>query len=248
MVIRDNIFFGEWESISIVGGQGYANVDGQNYASANVVRNVEIINNLIVAGSGINIHGGKWRGATGNRVEGVRITNNTIITNVLAGVRVFSDYEGGTGNSVTGVSVLNTIFQKRDPNAPRPEDVIAGEITPDQVRFSIISMPGFFGVNGNISADPKFVNPNFANPGEGDFHLQPGSPAIDAGTSDGAPSTDLEGHPRYDDPSTPNTGEGTIRYYDIGAFEYGSHPALYFPHVATSIPWQTESIERQSLR
>jgi hypothetical protein len=154
MVIRDNIFFGEWESISIVGGQGYANVDGQNYASANVVRNVEIINNLIVAGSGINIHGGKWRGATGNRVEGVRITNNTIITNVLAGVRVFSDYEGGTGNSVTGVSVLNTIFQKRDPNAPRPEDVIAGEITPDQVRFSIISMPGFFGVNGIFICNP----------------------------------------------------------------------------------------------
>lgn len=227
-VIRDNKFFTESGSITIAGGHGPSstNIGGQTYASANVVRNVEIINNLIVTGSGINIHGGKWWGATGNRVEGVQVINNTIITHPQAGVRVFSDYEGGTGNSVTGVSVLNTIFQKRDPNASRPEDVIAGEVTPDQVRFSIISMSGFSGVNGNISADPKFVNPNFANPGEGDFHLQPGSPAIDAGTSNGAPSTDLEGRPRHDDPSTPNTGEGAVRYYDIGAFEYGSPQAL----------------------
>jgi len=221
-VVRDNIIFGEWGSITILGGQ--------TYARANVVRDVEIINNLIVTGSGINIAGGKW-GATGNRVELIRITNNSIVTHPQAGVRVFSDYEDGTENSVTGVSVLNTIFQKREPDTLRPEDVIAGEITPDQVRFSIISTPGFVGVNGNFSADPKFVNPNFVNPEEGDFHLQPGSLAIDAGTSDGAPSTDLEGRTRFDDPSTPNTGGGAIPYYDIGAFEYGSPPTVLFSDV-----------------
>jgi hypothetical protein len=59
---------------------------------------------------------------------------------------------------------------------------------------------------GDIAIDPLFVAgwPNV------DLHLQENSPAIDAGTSIGAPSTDLEGKSR---PS----GEG----YDIGAYEYG---------------------------
>ena len=90
-----------------------------------------------------------------------------------------------------------------------------GEITPDQVSQSITSAPGFVGVNGNFSADPLFVNPT-----RGDFHLRPGSPAIDAGTSQGAPETDLEGHARFDDPATVNAGSGEVPYYDLGCFEY----------------------------
>jgi len=225
-VIRGNIFFGEWDSITIVGGQSI----GEANATGNLILNTQIVNNSIVAGNGIHITGGT-SGGSGNRVDGVQVINNTIITHPLAGVHADKNRGDGTENSVTGVSVLNTIFQKREPDTQRPEDVIAGEITPDQVRFSIISTPGFVGVNGNISADPKFVNPNFVNPGEGDFHLQPGSLAIDAGTSDGAPSTDLEGRTRFDDPSTPNTGGGAIRYYDIGAFEYGSPPTVLFSDV-----------------
>jgi len=44
---------------------------------------------------------------------------------------------------------------------------------------------------GNSSADPRFVNR-----AAGDYHLGTGSPAIDAGTSDGAPPVDFEGDPR----------------------------------------------------
>ena len=58
------------------------------------------------------------------------------------------------------------------------------------------------------------------NQAAGDFHLQAGSPAIDAGTSDGAPTTDKDGKPRWDDPATSDTGAGAISYVDIGAFEY----------------------------
>lgn len=47
---------------------------------------------------------------------------------------------------------------------------------------------------GNISKDPLFVSPAWGK--EGNYHLQSGSPAIDAGTSQTALATDLEGKPR----------------------------------------------------
>ncbi|MEE9442763.1 MAG: hypothetical protein V3V99_08860 [candidate division Zixibacteria bacterium] len=46
-------------------------------------------------------------------------------------------------------------------------------------------MPDLTGKDGNISIDPMFV-------GDGDFHLQPGSPAIDAGYKE---ITDTDGSP-----------------------------------------------------
>ena len=45
--------------------------------------------------------------------------------------------------------------------------------------------------SGNISADPRFVDRS-----QGDYHLTDNSPAIDAGTGDGAPVVDFEGDPR----------------------------------------------------
>lgn len=42
-----------------------------------------------------------------------------------------------------------------------------------------------------IGTDPFFVNPAI-----GDYHLQSASPAIDAGTSEGAPDVDIDGDPR----------------------------------------------------
>ena len=54
----------------------------------------------------------------------------------------------------------------------------------------------------------------------GDFRPGPGSPCIDAGASDGAPTEDINGIPRWDDPYVPNSGGGAYPYYDIGAHEY----------------------------
>lgn len=60
---------------------------------------------------------------------------------------------------------------------------------------------------GNICGDPLFVNPAWGT--NGDYHLMQGSPAIDAGTSIGAPLVDLDGKPRDN-------------YPDIGAYEFSS--------------------------
>lgn len=60
---------------------------------------------------------------------------------------------------------------------------------------------------GNLYTDPGFVGPAWGS--EGDYHLSAGSPAVDAGSPDGAPPEDLDGNPRP-------AGMG----WDIGAYEY----------------------------
>ena len=70
---------------------------------------------------------------------------------------------------------------------------------------------------GNLCGDPRFVRPAWGE--EGDYHLQAGSPAINAGTPNGAPTVDLENRPRDAQP-------------DIGAYEFWQPAAwLYLPLV-----------------
>ncbi len=84
---------------------------------------------------------------------------------------------------------------------------------------------GWFGLgSNNVDADPLFVDP--AN---GDYRLQSGSPAIDAGNSWGTvdiTDTDLDGNPRFaDDPATVDTGCGVPVIVDMGAYEFQGTPA-----------------------
>jgi hypothetical protein len=57
---------------------------------------------------------------------------------------------------------------------------------------------------------------NYTGDASGDYHLTSSSPAIDAGTSTGAPSTDFADGPRPQ-------GSG----FDIGAYEYGAPVAAW---------------------
>jgi hypothetical protein len=63
---------------------------------------------------------------------------------------------------------------------------------------------GSSSVSGNINRDPLFLDA-----GNGNLGLQSDSPCIDSGTSQGAPTDDIEGFPRP-------AGGG----YDMGAYEY----------------------------
>ncbi|MCP4679601.1 MAG: hypothetical protein GY854_29735 [Deltaproteobacteria bacterium] len=69
----------------------------------------------------------------------------------------------------------------------------------------------------NVDADPLVTDP-----ASGDYTLSVGSPCIDSGNGDVAPSTDMLNQTRIDDPSTPDTGVGTPTYVDLGAYEF--HP------------------------
>ena len=72
---------------------------------------------------------------------------------------------------------------------------------------------------GDISSDPIFVDA-----AGGNYHLQAGSPCIDAGNNTGAPSTDFDRNPR------PIDGDDDgITIVDMGAFEY-------VPQLVTPVP------------
>jgi parallel beta-helix repeat protein len=167
------------------------------------------------------------------RTTGQRIIGNTVYNNVTAGINL-------EGNS-TGGTVMNNIAVNNGIRSPRTHSDIRIEngstagttvdnnvvylTTPDTLLIwssvSYSTLAKFQAASGQmlhgINADPKWRNTSAL-----DFHLTAGSPAIDyadSGTS-GQPALDVEGHPRVDDPATPNTGFGPRAYDDAGAFEF----------------------------
>jgi len=117
------------------------------------------------------------------------------------------------------LSIYNSIFRSAGSNSP----IYIGDASRLEVSHSLFYLPDsdflltqgettytadtILGLGESILyADPLFVNP--ARGSEGDYHLQPGSPALGAGTPDGAPLDDLTGAPRR----IP---------YDLGAYNGG---------------------------
>jgi len=87
-------------------------------------------------------------------------------------------------------------------------------------------VPNYLG-NGNINADPMFVDPdgpdNILGNSDDNFHLRTSSPCIDAGdnSAPALPAIDFEGDDRrVDDPTVPDTGSGNPPIVDMGADEY----------------------------
>jgi hypothetical protein len=172
--------------IVIVGGSGLL-------ARNSGVKDVQLVNNAIGPGPSLIQLIGGTNGASGDQLDGVQIVNDTVADHGGPGLQVTANDKGATGNTVSGVTVTNTIFWGN----------LAGEVTPSMIHSSIVSQATFAGVNGNIQADPKFVDP-----ATGDLHLQAGSAAINTGGSSGAPATDLDGRARTDG------------HVDSGAYEF----------------------------
>nr|MBC7245758.1 right-handed parallel beta-helix repeat-containing protein [Chloroflexota bacterium] len=116
------------------------------------------------------------------------------------------------------LAIRNSIFQGRGQDCPI---YVGGESTliaahnlfylPQEERVLIHGDMTYTAANigklgpGNLYGDPRFMAPAWGQ--QGDYHLREGSPAINAGTVESAPSVDLENRPRDAHP-------------DIGAYEY----------------------------
>lgn len=122
--------------------------------------------------------------------------------------------QAGAVVALTGAAVLNMHncivwdFGGTDP---------LGAAGGHNVTYSDVQ--GGFAGTGNINVDPQVVNSN------GDFHLLPSSPCIDAGDATkviGQYPVDYDSAPRaLDDPDTADTGVAVVGIsVDMGAFEY----------------------------
>jgi hypothetical protein len=167
-----------------------------------------VVNNLVFQVDGWGIH--LWHAA-----NNVLVANNTLFNDLSGGIVVGAgDAPGGVtddntkamNNIVVGCpfgllefgsfGAHNLFSHNLVFASPNPVEVLAGQ----QVD--------------TITADPGFVN--YTGGPSGDYHLRPGSPAIDAGDPSFAPAIDFSGGARP-------VGNG----YDLGAYEFGSSPAQW---------------------
>ena len=176
-----------------------------------------------------------------SRCDALRIGGNTFTENSATG-------SGGAVNMSQGgvaAQVSNNILWNNDVNGDQSEEgQIAGQ--PRDMTFCLVQGlvdPG----QGNIDGDPLF-----RDPAGGDYRLDPGSPAIDAGDNSEVPADvgdldgdedrteplpeDFAGAPRFqDDPGTADTGLGAPPIVDIGAFEF-SGDVVSVPDANASAP------------
>jgi hypothetical protein len=164
-----------------------------------------VMNNVIYDINGIGIS--TWHGA-----ENVSIINNTVDNARRGGILVGSGDSGVGSGTGDGFTVANNIVTSSYGGISEGGQTGSNNYYINNLFYQNYARPNYSIKTGHtpvgtINADPKFV----AN---SDYHLQSGSPAIDAGVSTvngiSAPSTDNDGNGRP-------VGNG----YDIGAYEYG---------------------------
>jgi hypothetical protein len=224
-VIAQNTFTGNGNAI----GMGISTFSGYGTTSGNVFTDTTIAQNVMINDT---MHGITIAGGSGNTLNNQ--SNNTLIeNNLIIGsqeqppIDLFvnsTDALGtGQGNSINGVSIVNNTIAYSQVFYPailsqgpvfgitlennilwqNANGDISG-VSLANVSNCITSDSGYAGANGNLNADPNFVDSS-----NDDFHLSAGSPAIGAGSSIGAPTTDLEGRVRSS-------------AVDIGAYQYSA--------------------------
>lgn len=162
-----------------------------------------VVDSLFVANRALK---DKGTGALGGGIiaSGVTIRGCTFVANTVEGL--------GGGIYADDTSMANCIlWGNGDQNGPNQ---IHGN-----AAVSWCDVQDAYPGEGNIDADPRFVDP-----GNGDYRLGDGSPCIDAGNNSLVPPEsefDLDGLPRLvNDPGMPDMGEGTAPIVDMGCYEF----------------------------
>ncbi|MCL5097556.1 MAG: hypothetical protein M1608_08520 [Candidatus Omnitrophica bacterium] len=115
-------------------------------------------------------------------------------------------------------------------------------------KYSGSSNPSVIGQDGNISADPKFMNA-----AQEDYRLKYGSPCIDSANGAVAPANDSTGAPRYTDPRAKTHAEtpsANGSYADMGSFEFVENAASSVDLVARTVvgPSQVNAGDSATIR
>jgi hypothetical protein len=175
-----------------------ASSDTAPSSGAYVANNISFQN----AGWGIQL----WHDATNET-----LVNNTIFGNLTGGIVVGA----GVGTDDFTVVNNNLVYNNPGTDGGMVEEGTTGthNTYTDNLVFGNtpvnISLQNGLTATRTVSANPLFVN--YTGDTTGDYRLQSSSPAINAGTTQDAPTTDYDGNTR------PQGGA-----WDIGAYEYGS--------------------------
>jgi hypothetical protein len=207
------------ERCDIEGNAAYLGSGISAGAATLIVSNSTITNNYSVPdGEDSSLGGGIVVGS------GTTIISNCIVSRNTAALS--AQFHAGSADNLLlqnctilgGASEVRTIASSvsfencilwGSPNLLAFEDHTEAVVTHSAIQ-------GGYPGEGNISDDPKFVDP--AN---GDFHLLPDSPCIDSASTTG-PSEDLDGNPRPVD--IPGIGRDGAGAFDMGCYEFQLAP------------------------
>jgi parallel beta-helix repeat protein len=198
-----------WEIHDLDNQPGYHIIVRRNVCYRNENKFTTLYNGQLTDGNGIIIDYSRGTGAiliennlcydNGGRgidvghARNVLVRNNTVVGNQRTPYLNNVDLRAAFSSDVRFV---NNIV------VGRPGQRFSKNWKATNIRYEHNLFAGFADVardelgEGNlIGPAPLFVNPSLT-PGEGDFHLKPGSPAIGAGLAAETPEVDLEGRPR----------------------------------------------------
>lgn len=153
---------------------------------------------------------GNSTGGSGGVMHNLSYSSVTLINCTLSGNSA-EESGGGIYNDNSSLTLTNCILWGNSVLSAENEIGEGESGTPPAVPVVTYScVAGGYSGEGNIGADPQF-----ADAGNGDYSLSSISPCVDAGTSSGAPATDLRGVSRPQGARV-----------DMGAYEYVPPPYI----------------------
>ncbi len=201
---RLGIYVDSWDKpthdINVYGNLVY-NTEDDGFAIAaeagGLLSNISIYNNIAYGNTNSGLTVASW----GEPVSSHPMNNISIINNTFY----------GNGNSTWGVGIC--LDNSDADNIVVRNNIMSengvGQLLIEHVGSSVeTDFNLYFGPGETYGTDNVEADPDFLDASSGNFHLKISSPAIDAGSADGAPSTDYEGTSR------PHGGG-----FDVGAYE-----------------------------